>query len=473
MHYILIVFLFAVWRHLHDTFGMKRTQTDLTFVSLASISLFLATFASPAAQAGYPKWKKNLPPYSSAANESGRWLRTVLHVHSVFSHDACDKKGIKGGKPNQKCLNDLRNAFCKTHIDVAFITEHKDRLADFSLPDSLHLRAGDEPILMNGEIIGSIQHCPDGHKIRVYPGSENSLMALGQLRHPEPIDGDLRKAYAGVSERVASGLKATGALLAINHPEATTIEQLRLLEPHAIEIYNTHANLKRITDGSKTKLVKSAAKLLTFLSNPFLKSDLYFLSFFKEDHHALTKWAQLSMDRHVTGVFGADAHQNLSPLKMWDGERVDSFRRNFRWYSNLIWVESKDPTREEILKSIEDGKSLAVFELFGTADGFAFESTGTTLPTRLTVRAPMVRDWRPPLRRPVITLRILRATENGWVEVARNSAQATLETTIDLPGSYRAEARIKPDHLRPYLPTARHLIKEYPWVYSNAVRLSE
>ncbi len=88
----------------------------LTFVSLFAIGSFLfvaigsaeITFreATIAEQARYSEtnrsptrgWQKTLPPVSSLLSD---YKRTIIHIHSVYSHDACDNKPFLNGVPNE------------------------------------------------------------------------------------------------------------------------------------------------------------------------------------------------------------------------------------------------------------------------------------------------------------------------------------------------------------------------------------
>ena len=72
--------------------------------------------------------------------------------------------------------------------------------------------------------------------------------------------------------------------------------------------------------------------------------------------------------------------------------------------------------------------------------------------------------------KPRISLRILRAKENGWDMVA-STDRASLDYTPDKKGAYRAEVRIVPRHLRALLgkDAARLSEKGRIWIYSNAI----
>ncbi len=73
-----------------------------------------------------------------------------------------------------------------------------------------------------------------------------------------------------------------------------------------------------------------------------------------------------------------------------------------------------------------------------------------------------------PYRRQAIgSARILKADDGEWVEVA--SGGEDLRETVTA-GSYRAEIRMTPEHLRPWLgPEADRYVMDYPWIYSNPI----
>ena len=116
------------------------------------------------------------------------------------------------------------------------------------------------------------------------------------------------------------------------------------------------------------------------------------------------------------------------------------------------------------------------FELLGYPLGFDFHATdngtvhemGSTAPSQseLVVVRPTVRelDEQPPM-----TLRILRATADGWQLVAESS-DASLRITPQQAGAYRAEVRMQPRHLLPVLSAYASLAeREFVWIYSNAI----
>ncbi len=54
------------------------------------------------------------------ASPRGRaWKRGIIHVHSPYSHDACDGDPMPEGVVREDCLADLRAGLCAVAIDFA------------------------------------------------------------------------------------------------------------------------------------------------------------------------------------------------------------------------------------------------------------------------------------------------------------------------------------------------------------------
>ena len=125
-------------------------------------------------------WDKCLPDLQFLApSPSGlSWQRSIIHLHSPYSHDARDGNGYVDGVLNEACLADLRYALCETHIDVAFLTDHPAHAAEATLKDLLLTQAGDAVIAPYGQPIGNQITCPNGHIVQWYPGVEDELMPL-------------------------------------------------------------------------------------------------------------------------------------------------------------------------------------------------------------------------------------------------------------------------------------------------------
>src|SRR5688572_8910110 len=91
----------------------------------------LAACGNDPAKPMLPAWDKTLPPASVLGDWNGLTAaRGIVHLHSPFSHDACDGNPRPGGVPNEPCLQSLRAALCTARIDYAALTDHDDTMAD-------------------------------------------------------------------------------------------------------------------------------------------------------------------------------------------------------------------------------------------------------------------------------------------------------------------------------------------------------
>ena len=192
-------------------------------------------------------------------------------------------------------------------------------------------------------------------------------------------------------------------------------------------------------------------------------------------------YAQITTEMHVTGIIAVDAHQNVQAIKMRDGERVDGYRRTMRWFSNFVEVDGRFD-RDSVLAALKAGKVFMVFEVFGTPNELQYSAMkdgktyamGETVDSsqgakaRLFLKCPELVGARASSPLPKRNLLILRATADGWKEVAR-SRNADLHYTAAEAGTYRGEVRIRPTHLARYLFGNRKLIKDVPWIYTNPI----
>lgn len=441
---------------------------------------------SPASRATRPPWPRTLPPAAAVGDGEGRWLRAIIHAHSVQSSDACDTRPYVDGAPNEPCLQSFRRGLCATKVDVVFLTEHANRLASVRFEESMQLRGDDEPLRENGALVGYRIACSDGHRVMVLPGAENDLMPLALARHPAPVAGSLDRAYRSSGSRGARLFREAGAIVALAHPETRSRAQVRAVAPEVIELYNIHANVDPAIAGPALGIDVPAlhADILEFAApGSELDPDWGFLAIFRENNRDLEHWAALAAEgRRVTAIAGSDAHENRFPMVFSDGERGDSYRRFFRWYTNVLRIEG-EPTRRAVLDALVRGRAWAVLDAWGTPEGFSFNAVPergaraldgdvVTKTPGLTLRvtAPRVHGLDVSLPAPAVRVRLLRAEREGrWREVAAGTD--TITYTPSETGAYRAEAMITPHHARPYLPGMERLIREVPWVYSNAIRV--
>ncbi len=478
----------------------RPTLSLLALAALAALGERCSTPAAPAADAGTaptdlgnpvdtgvpPPWPHELPRATVMGEARGwRAMRAIVHAHSVHSHDACDGRPYVDGGVNEPCLQSFRRAVCATRIDVMFLTEHAGLMATVPFETVLQSRPGDELVRENGALVGYRIACPNGHRTLLLPGAENELMPLALTRHPDPVNGSLASAYNARDPAAARRFREAGALVAIPHAEQRTLAHIRAIEPEVMELYNVHTNLDpRLASmwlGINTG--PSLGDVVRFAQNPDLDPEWVFLAFVQENPTDLRHWATLlSEGRHITGVAASDAHENALPMLLRDGERGDSYRRVFRFFSNQLMVRG-EPTRANVVEALARGRVFVTFEAFGTPSGFAFTARGSDGTVRemgetvsiaaapvLTVTAPTVYELPRGLPTPRVRVRLLQAMSNGeWRELMNDATGAALSYTPTAPGVFRAEARITPEHARPYIPGMERIVHEVQWVYSNPI----
>ncbi len=432
-----------------------------------------------------PAWPRELQPARVMGEARGfHAVRAIVHAHSVHSHDACDGRPYVDGGPNEPCLQSFRAALCRTKIDVIFLTEHDSLMATVPFPTVLQMRSGDEPVMEAGQLVGSRIACPDGHRVLLLPGAENDLMPLALRRHPDMLNGSIADAYNANNPAAVQRFREAGALVAIPHVEQRSIEYLREIGPDVLEVYNVHANLDPRIAGPHLgyNVGPALADILRFQrSGTGLDPEMLFMVFFQESANDLRKWSTLLAEgRRIPGVAASDAHENVLPAPLTDGERGDSYRRVFRWFSNELWVRG-ELTRESAVEALRESRMFVAFEAFGTPVGFSYtaqtgERTREIGEEIMLSEAPVLRATRPrvnaldpSLPTPSIRLRLLRAERSGeWTEVAASDT-GDVSFTPTTAGAYRAEVRITPRHVQPYLPGMERLMREVPWVYSSAI----
>lgn len=436
-----------------------------------------------------PLWPSTAPSTDTLGTRRGyAFARTIVHLHSPLSHDACDGAGFADGVLlDPACLQHFRDAACALQMDALMVTDHATHLSEVSLEDALWIDAarGDQAVTAaDGSVIASQMACPDGHRVLVTVGSENELMPVGLLRHPGPTTDPamLADVYHQDGAAAAATFREAGALVFYAHTESKTLDQIRGTQPDGIEIYNTHANIDPRIRPQYLGLESLAfLPLLTRFTDARnrMAPDLALLSFLSEATPDLVTWDTLLAEgMHLTGTGGCDAHENSFAQRMPDGERGDAYRRMMHWHSIHALVTTRD--RGGVMEALDHGRAFLVFEVFGTPMGIDFRAEtsggetfemGDTAPAGVTLHLvrPSLPEGFPSDPAPTITMRIVRAAAGGGVEVAHGSdAELTFATTE--PGVYRAEIHIVPEHARPYLGTsADELIHEVPWVYANPI----
>ncbi|MCB9765789.1 MAG: hypothetical protein H6739_38800 [Alphaproteobacteria bacterium] len=425
-------------------------------------------------------WSAGLPRLDAEVR-GRRYVRGIAHLHSSWSHDACDGDPLPDGAVNEPCLADLRAALCTAGMDFAYLTDHPTHAADQPFEDLLLPRGDDIDVTDDGSVIAKWLACEDGTRTLWMPGIEDTLMPLGLERHAG--DGDPRAVYTSRDPAAIAAEQEAGAVVVVNHPEGEARETLLALQEAGIrglEAFNLHAMVDPSIRGEDLGLDpwQWASDIAPFTDpHALAEPDLLFLAFFQDQPPSLAHWDALSAVREggpALGLAGTDAHQNVLPLELRDGERVDSYRRMIRWFSNWLAVEG-DPAPATLDAALDAGRLFVVFEALGTpadldvvleADDGALYEPGQDAPAgTLRVSCPTL-DPRSPrgTEAPELTTEILR---DGEIV-----ATGCGDHVVDVPGVYRVVHRLTPYHLRPFLgDDPEPWLHPYPWIYSNPIRV--
>ncbi len=448
-----------------------------------------------APDAAPPAWHRELPDSSVMGSVRGMMpARGIIHLHSPYSHDACDgnpRPPNDTGPVDEACLGDQRAALCTDQIDYAALTDHADTMAATDFPSLFVMRQDDEAVLApDSHQLASRIHCADGHTVLVTVGGENEIMPIMLDGHVAGDAAARHTVYTTDDATAVAAMHDAGATVWIAHTEQRTKEHLDLLQPDGIELYNLHANIdpkiRPMYLGLSASGAIDAVAEFADTGDTALEPDLALISFLTPSGPALDRWdEQLALGRHLPASAGTDAHENALPIIMRDGERGDSYRRMIRWFSNVALVADRgDPAQIET--ALRAGRFYVAFELFGTPVGFdaivideqggagALAGMGDSISASATatfrVTVPTVYQLDPSLPAPELHARLLRVDAAGVHELA-SGAGPTVSAPADQPGAYRVEISIVPHHLGPYL---GHLgtapaDQELPWIYGNPV----
>lgn len=377
--------------------------------------------------------------------------RGVMHLHSPYSHDACDENGLPGGEPNPACLADLRAAVCATGLDFALLTDHPAHMQEHPfLADLLYSEAdGDELVLAGDAPLANRLRCADDRRVLLAVGYESThTLPLGLHHHVDPAH------YAGLTDADAladakalvAALKAAGAVVAIAHSEEEDLSAQRIVdvELDAMEWYNPHGNFKNVFGGDSiasdpAALVDLFQALTPFMagSNSGAHADLVYLQLLPSWPVAgFDKWREVQRARAVTGILGSDVHQNVSvkplcaqddpiqqqlcivgaqailpdeldsladggTIQMSDGQRLDSYARIMRWLENRVLTPPGDVDLASLQDALRAGRNFGLFAVFGDPDGlrfFARDAADAYLSIGDAAAGPLTLEVRAPVR---------------------------------------------------------------------------
>ncbi len=417
-----------------------------------------------------------LPSSAMTVPDGWQLRRGIIHAHSVYSHDACDDEGFVEGVRNEECFEQLRAAVCDTAQDFLFLTDHAAVFADHEFPDVLLFAPGDTPIERGGLPVANRIPCADGRSVIVAAGTETGTMPIGLERHVGNTPEQRYAAYGEVSAAGVQALKDAGAVALVHHTEEWDVALLQSLGLDGIEIYNLHHNLE-------ARMGDAVNMVIDLQTRPWRVPipELGLAALLAENEVDLAGWSTLLAGRRTVGVLATDVHRNVFDGTSPDGERIDSYRRLMHWFANYLLLPPGEVDDLVLKEAIRHGRLYGSFDVFGYPEGFDFhaEAGGTRhelgdevpsapAPT-LHLALPAVHRLDPAGPQPAIRGRILRAAAGGtWDEVAAGSED--LSYVVASPGVYRAEVRIVPEHLRPWLGLRADLyVVDSPWIYANPI----
>ncbi len=436
-----------------------------------------------------PPWPTVMPVLSTDPPLRGLiHARGVIHLHSPYSHDACDGNGLPDGGSgiNEVCLARFRAAICDDRLDFAMLTDHKTSFAYFPFDKLLLLdaAAGDTAIMKDGSPMANQMACPGtSFKPLLMVGHEDRLMPVGLEKHAVDAAGSDANEQFYAREDLAQAMtyQQLGAQVLIPHTESRSLETLRMLAPAlaGIEVFSLHAMMDGRLRSEFLGLDQAGAvrAFAQFSQEAGAAPDLAFLPAFSPNDNDLGKWAALTAEGiKLAGVSGCDAHENVAAIKLSDGDRVDSYRRMIRWATTHVLVTEVTPAG--VKAGIGAGRTLVIFEVYGSPQGFDFHATRAAggivemggeaaVGDMLEVAPPTVLGVEAGAQ-PVRTMRLLRATAGGWVEVARSPGAIAFPVTS--AGAYRAEVLMTPTHLAPWLgKDPSKYLREVPWIYASPI----
>lgn len=316
--------------------------------------------------------------------------------------------------------------------------------------------------------------CPDGHKPQVLVGFEGKLMPLGLTAHVN-LPPQSRRGFYSLSDRATADiLRSYGALIAVPHSESWSVTEVTDVKPEVMEFGNHHAILdpKIRYEDLQLNPFTGMLSLLPFVLNPeeTPPPDLAWIFFYEENLPAYLLWIQSSIRFKTTGIYGCDAHQNVYPGSLADGERGDSYRRMLRWVTNWIFLGSDPgiPQRDAFLQGLKEGSSATVFEVLGTPEHFQIRYDPDTRLLSLSFPKQAY-----PFGKVKTRVHIRGFSQSGALILALKDERERL-TLPDHPALFQVTIEANLEHLRGFLGKKSELISRYyPWIVFQPWRKEE
>jgi hypothetical protein len=410
-------------------------------------------------------------------------LRGLVHAHSIYSHDACDGEPVDGGVYNQACLADFRRDLCHVQHDFVFLSDHNTSFSSNEFPDVLLYDAakGDQLVDHGAGPTANWLTCPDGKAPLIMAGTESDTMPVGLEGHVGTA-ATRNGMYGSQDDATLDAFHADHGVNLVAHTEGWTADQLTTMHLDGFEMFNLHRNALK-NAGVIADLVFNNVEKQQFDGLPI--PDLFFMALNLEDDVYMKTWGTvLSRGVHRVTTMGTDCHRNSFPQLLQDGERIDSYRRMMTMFSNHLLVKAKADGSwddRDLKDALQGGRNYGVFEFMGYAEGFDFHAEEAGAPKEIGETAslakgvvlkatmPKVKGLDPAADAPVLTLKVWKAKDGGWDELA-STTDAALSLPVTATGAYRVEVRMVPKHLKAFIGIRSTYLKtERPWVYTSAL----
>lgn len=422
---------------------------------------FLLACTSPApvdtAPATVP-WSAERPFLDATVRERS-WKRGILHLHSPWSHDACDGEIDETGEFSEACLADFRDGLCRTGMDFAYVTDHPSHAAYQDYQDLKLLRDDDQDL-------GNANRMACGTTLM--PGIEDATMPVGFDDHVPGTADERDVVYNATTADALQAFADAGALTFQNHPEGLDRDVMIERSEHmtGLEIFNLHAMFAPDIRSEDLGLESFGwVEDIRPFTEGSAEPDLLFLAVHQDQQPSLDHWDALLQLGPTVGIGGTDAHQNVLDIELEDGERADSYRRMMSWFSNWLLVDEATPAGFD--EALGAGRNALVFEALGTprtidvhldeAELGSVTSAGT-----LHVGCVELADSSP--RGPVAPQVRVEIRHDGQVV---GTECGEIEAT---PGVWRVSWYITPHHLADFLgPDDVWSDQEFPWIHTGAL----
>jgi hypothetical protein len=377
-------------------------------------------------------------------------VRTLLHVHSAFSHDS------------RGTIEEIVAAADEARVRVILFSEHPNSNYDYFL---------------------------DGHRgvkngILLVPGAETE----GFLAYPRQ---SMQNRVADSPQALANSVRATGGLVFLSHLEERMDWEIANLT--GCEIYNTHADFK--DEASFSAAIRAPLTLIGLSAVVQQYPQETFGALLDYPAEYLRRYDQLCQRSPHTGVSANDAHHNQAfrgtilesgevvledalgsriarmdpdkfpPIKLLltgrkPGDRIfeldlDPYVRSFRHVSTHLLLT--EVSQAQVWEALSAGRAYVAFDWIADPTGFVYLAEGANRSWPVGSEIPLESNLR--LRAEAPLEARYRLVRNG--EVVFDRRAEVLEFEVETPGVYRVEA---------WLPIAG---EDRPWILTNPIYVRE